>query len=220
MARNILKIDDITIENVTQRTIAILGQKGAGKTLLINKIINQYPKIICIDCVGAVKAKAERFRVSESSLDKPVKFGRVSQLDKKVIINIGKLPQHKKAEFADNFFDTIYYPDGIIAIDEIHEICPQIRGKYSNSAERYIRHCRNENTGVVFTSQRPQAVNKMVLSLADCYILMRIIYHSDWEICEDIFRDHVSREELKQIHNKVGSFGLGDALVIDVRPSG
>lgn len=219
--RKDITIDGITIKNITQRTVACLGQKGGGKTTLLRKVmrISDLPTW-CVDCVGAVQSP----RSVNLKIKKPAQIDAVRKVitvhnPQKLCMNVGTLEQSEKAAFADKFFAFIEYrANMLILIDEVHELCPQFRGTYSSKTEQYVRHCRNYNVGVFFTSQRPQAVNKNLLALADDYLIFRILYERDWDVIENLLKPHMTREELMDTKARVTSFKFGDVLHVDVQP--
>ena len=59
-----LKIaENAKVNNATQRTISIIGGKGAGKTTLIKMLLDQEKSVLCLDPLNVINGDIEAYRI-------------------------------------------------------------------------------------------------------------------------------------------------------------
>lgn len=215
MQKITLTVQAITIPNITQKTVAILGQKGAGKSTLAGLMGRHLKtKVFIIDPVGSKPMQSRQFQkliVTGGYTPKVEKFLTESN---KVLIDISGLSTPEQVEWCDNLF-LKNWDDMIIIVDEVHFISPQLGGAKSEQFLRFVKTCRNFNTGIIVTSQRPQSVSKEVLALCDVYIIGRVIYPLDRKICVDLIEPFYTKDDLKVKEREMQDKKYLEFLVID-----
>lgn len=171
-------------------------------------------RVIIIDPVGSKPLQSKQFQrlvVTEPYKPEVTKFLR---LHDKVLIDISKLSTPDQAKWCDGLF-SINWSDMMIIVDEVHFIAPQMGGTRSHNFLRFAKTCRNYNTGLIVTSQRPQSVSKEVLALCDIYIIGRVIYPLDRKICMDLIEPFYTRDELKVKEKEMQEKKYMEFLVVD-----
>ena len=134
---------------------------------------------------------------------------------KNVIISCIDMVQDEEILLVDLLLPLLSFKNGYIFIDEVHEFVPLHSG--SLELERFIRHCRNKNIGVIMTSQRPASVKKNVLALTDYLIVYRLTWTHDLEAIKMLIRDQCSKEETKRIMADIQRLDFMEGYVIDYR---
>ena len=218
-----LKVQNIEVSNVTQKTIAVLGQKGAGKSTLIRMIGETFDgKVPCIilDPIGGQAVKSNVFyqmKVSNPDISSSTqKWLRETWVNKEcILIDTSRLTTPEYVEWADYFFSSPWLKDGVVIVDETHFLVPQMRGKFSLQFQKFAKVCRNENVGLILSSQRPQSVSKEILALTDVYVIGRVVYTSDREIVMSLIAPFISKEEYVIYEKQIQEFKFLEFLVVD-----
>ncbi|MDD5501516.1 MAG: type IV secretory system conjugative DNA transfer family protein [Candidatus Omnitrophica bacterium] len=226
-----LRLGKVTVKNVTQRTIALIGQKGSGKTTAIRLMAREFDKmklpVLVIDPTGAA-VDADFFNMKvPAGLGKEEKAALYQAIDTAwnekapLVMDISDMNRKEAAELSAELFPYLLHKqDGIVIVDEIPDLTPQFGEFKSEELIRFNRKCRNRNIGFVFGTQRPASVSKDVLALADVLLIMRLAWPGDMEAVEKILKRKYKREELDGTMQKVSHFGAGDVLVVDFRTKG
>jgi hypothetical protein len=177
-----LKIaDNAKVLNATQRTVTIVGGKGAGKTTLIKMLLAQETSVLCLDPLNVINGDIEAFRIPINKGDDEKKIIGTAKiinsiLNKKgnVVLYFNEMLREEITEKMDWLFPLLTYRNGFVFFDEVHEFTPHFSG--SQEIHRFIRHCRNKNIGVVMSTQRPASVDTNVIGLTDYLVLFRITW--------------------------------------------
>ena len=226
-----LKVGKIEVKNVTQRTIALIGQKGSGKTTAIRLITRQLDKlglpVITIDPTGAAR-DPDFFNVGVPAAMEEDDYDNLFMVidtawdeAKPLVIDISEMNRKQASEFSSKLFPFLLKKrDGIVIVDEIPDLTPQYGEFKSEELIRFNRKCRNQNIGFVFGTQRPATVSKDVLALADVLLVMRLAWPGDVEAIEKILKRKYDRDELDATLSKVSRFKAGEVMVIDFRTEG
>lgn len=186
-------------------TVAIVGNKGSGKTVLLEHLAMKFYErgddVVYIDAVGASFEHAKSgtlddtlfnwINIDISKIDEDVLkkyIARLIKVDSINAFNLMYLTQKEKVDVADKLFRILQkIKNYVLIIDEIQELTPQLRGHYSQETERIIRVGRNFGIKpVIFSSQRPQTVSKQVLALSDVFIIKKIDYYRDANVLGEI----------------------------------
>ena len=213
----------IKVNNITQKTIALLAQKGGGKSTLIRmigeKLDGKLP-IIILDPVGGTSVQSAKFyqmKVTSDNLTGHTMKWLKKEWENKstVLIDTSRLNTPDYVEWAEAFFNLPWLKDGLIIVDETHFLVPQMRGKYCLNFQKFVKVCRNDNVGVIVSSQRPQSVSKEILALTDQYIIGRIVYTSDREIALSLIEPFITKEQYVQYERTIQEFGFMEFLCVD-----
>lgn len=234
MKYNLNLQNQIVIENATQRTISIIGGKGTGKTTTLKLLLENYKQVkntnknfqgmFVLDPLNVIRSKrieGFRFIINYTFTPKDIdilakKINILLQQRVNIVLSFKKRIQKEIVDFLDVFMPSLKLRNSLIELDEIHEFCPQEGGAYSNEVERYIRHCRNDNVGVIMTSQRPAKVSKNVLALTDYLILYRLTWPHDLKAVKEVIGGHF--EDTKSTNEFISSIskkGFLEGAIID-----
>ena len=223
MRQETIKLQQIEIDNATQRTMTILGGKGTGKTTLLKMLMKQVSPVVVFDPLNVIDSKsidAYRIKISNRFTDEDTdKAARVINIfvkkGKNVVVSCVNMVREEEIELVNLLIPKLNLKDCYVFIDEVHEFAPLHSG--SLEIERFIRHCRNQNVGIIMTSQRPASIKKDVLALTDYLILFRITWTHDIEAIRDLIKNQCDKNEQRQILSQLQRFGFMEGYVIDYR---
>jgi DNA helicase HerA-like ATPase len=203
MDQKTLHLGNLEIQNLTQRTISILGGKGSGKTTTMKMLAKVSPvPVVLFDPLNVMKVQGfKRMIVNKATITKGKETAVLLNKFKKenIIIAFHELLQKEQATFLNDLFAHWKPENSLIGIDEVHEVTPEsgVSGQYAPEVDRAVRHWRNRNVGFVLSSQRPASVDKNVLALTDLLILYRMTWTHDIEATKKILGNKLSGEEVK-----------------------
>ncbi len=235
-----LKLSNVEIQNLTQRTIAIIGGKGSGKTQTLKMLAVSIPDDIptyifdplnIIRIEGFTKLIVSRHAMKKADKDKKdddvgddlgkLYAQTIPRLkEKKIIFGFESMLQEEMVRFCNSFFKFWHPENCMILFDEIHEFTPE-RGmgmEYSEEIERGFRHWRNSNVGFIMNTQRASFTSKKVLGLTDFLILYRITYTNDVEAAKDLIKNMLSKEDTDAVISKVQTKGFLEGYTINFIP--
>jgi len=217
-----LKIaDNAKVLNATQRTVTIVGGKGAGKTTLIKMLLAQETSVLCLDPLNVINGDIEAFRIPINKGDDEKKIIGTAKiinsiLNKKgnVVLYFNEMLREEITEKMDWLFPLLTYRNGFVFFDEVHEFTPHFSG--SQEIHRFIRHCRNKNIGVVMSTQRPASVDTNVIGLTDYLVLFRITWKNDIEAIKELLKYRIeTKEEMNQTLSDLQHFGFMEGFTVD-----
>jgi len=201
----------------------VLGGKGTGKTTLLKMLLKSEEKVLVFDPLNVISGKsldAYKIKVKNGFTDEFI--GKVALLTtkllkqkKNVVISCVNMVQEDEIRLVNTLLPKIQYKDGFIFIDEIHEFAPLHGG--SLEIERFIRHCRNKNIGVVMTSQRPASVKTNVIALTDYLITFRLTWKNDVEAFKQLVDNQIDKEDLKKLLADLQRLEFMEGFIIDYR---
>ncbi len=221
-----LKVGKLTISNISQRKVSILGGTGSGKTstlkLLALQAMHDGLTVFVFDPLNVIRIEGfDKIIVDKKAIGNGKALGNLlnNKFKKPMIIGFRDLLQSELAEFVNDVFSVWTPKDAVILIDEIHEFVPEsgTAAKYSPEVERAVKHWRNMNVGFVFTSQRPAYVKKNVLALTDFMVLYRTTYPTDVKVIEDIVGNILTPEETDSIIKNIQTKSFLTGYAIDFR---
>lgn len=209
---------------MTQKTISVLGGKGCGKSTILRMIgkslSDQKCPTIILDPIGGNSIKDKAFvnlKVTQPLDKDTIKWLKEQWAEKKtVLINAEKLNDPDFVLWCEGFF-SMKWKNGVIIVDEVHYIIPQQRGKYCLSFQSYSKKCRNDNTGLILSSQRPQSVNKETLALTDTFIIGRTMYVNDREVVVNLVKPFINREEIPAFESKIQKLPFLTFIILNYR---
>lgn len=197
-----LKLGNIEIENITQRTVSIIGGKRTGKTTTLKMMALAFPahvKLFIFDPLNVIPELPgfDKIRIRKNDITKGAEFGKfLNKVDlgkkkKGIIFSFIKLLQKEVTQFTDALFKVWNPKDCVIAFDEIHEFTPEMgmHMEYGGEIERAVRHWGNKNIGFIFTTQAPAFVAKKIIRLTDYFILYRVTWTADIKVVKDLLKE-------------------------------
>lgn len=195
MLKQNLNLGPLSIRNLSQRKISILGGTGSGKTSTLKMIAAASPfPVFIFDPLNVIRISGfDRVVFPKTSWEKGAEAGKIfsKMKPRNIIFSFKDWLQEEISPFANKFFSNWKPRNCIIAIDEIHEFIPEtgVGGKYAPEIERAVRHWRNEDVGFVLTSQRPALVKKNVLALTDFLIVYRTTWPHDIQAIKEVIQN-------------------------------
>jgi len=222
-----LQIQDIKIEDPLQRTIGIIGQKGSGKTITMILIWRECKKkkIPCLffdtlNCIhGDSKIIIRKWsdkETKEKMVNIAVKAIRgVIKNKESIVIGFKNLIPSEIQGFCNSLFQELEIYNCMVFFDELHEYCPElIQG--SEEIQRFIRHCRNNNNGVVFNTQRPALIKKNVFALSDLLIIYRTMWNTDLKVIAEILKNAgYGQEKIDEVKKDMQALKKFEGFKID-----
>jgi len=220
-ARRLKIADNAFVNNATQRTVTIIGGKGAGKTTLIKMLLEQEKSVLCLDPLNVINGDIEAYRIPVKKTDdeKHLKgtakiINSLLQKKKNVVLYFNEMLREEITEKMDILFPLLTFRDGFVFLDEVHEFCPHFSG--SQEIHRFIRHCRNKNIGIVMSTQRPASVDTNVIGLTDYLVLFRITWKNDIEACKELLKYRIeTKEEMDKTLSELQHMGFMEGYTVD-----
>jgi len=222
MYKTDLKIQGkINITNATQRTITVMGGKGTGKTTLIKMFIDLPEGFLVFDPLNVINFESENlFRIGIKKDDSEKRIKDIAKIvnkflgeKKKIILFFSEMVKDEIKDKMEILFPTLNIKDCFVVFDEIHEFVPHFGG--SVEIERFIRHCRNKNIGIIMSTQRPASVATNVIALTDYLILFRITWKNDTKAVQEILQYKLDKDQQKNVIGKLQTYDFMEGYVLD-----
>jgi len=229
MKKEVLEVGQIHIENVTQRTVAVIARKGWGKSTILKMLAYSAPvDLPCylFDPLGKIHIDGfEKLLITkkvalDEALIKKIGMGFAKVKNTKIIFSFQGLLQSEISTFADNFFAVWKPSNCLVFIDEMQEVCPErsMGLQYSPEVERHVRHDRNENVGFIVATQRPAFTSKNILGLMDYLILGGVTMNQDRKVVEELLTDMLGSDETEKVMAKIQTKGFLEGWTVDYIP--
>lgn len=196
---------DLTLDSTAAtQTFGIMARKGAGKTYLASKLVEQLASIDCpqvvIDPVGnwwglTVAADGHGAGLSfvvlggeKGDVELPPEGGAavadlVIEKNLNVVLDVSSFSKGEMRRFVADFCEQLFDHSKnrrqarMVVFEEAQRFAPQqFKGqeRMLGAVEDIVRLGRNYGLGCMLISQRPQSVNKEVLSQVECLFVGQI----------------------------------------------
>lgn len=219
------------VKNILERphaVVSMLGMRGCGKTYLSCHI--NFPSdvtVIYIDVVGVFVGYMNIQALECDKLPTQEAFNKVlmkalddpqTRTEKKLILDISQLTRDDMVTVVNWLSDFLFYQrrKGKYAIvaDEVGEFMEQEHGYYAQSFERLVRMGRNKGIMyMILITQRPQKVNKHILTLSEYYVVFKFIHNLDISAVREILGK--SEKEFTDIALDIKGLGVGEYMLTD-----
>lgn len=227
-------------ETVTE-TIAILGKRGAGKTttarVIAEELLTAELPIVVLDPTGvwwglrsSADGQSEGFPIiifGGDHADVPLEPNAGTLIadviiDERIpaVLDLSTLSKTAMRSFVAVFLERLYHRNRQalhVIVDEADLFAPQ---RLPKGAERLygamddlVRRGRVRGLGVSLITQRPQVLNKDVLSQCEVLIAMRMVGTRDVAAIDDWVRLHADEEEARTVKASLPSLPIGTAWV-------
>jgi hypothetical protein len=137
------------------------------------------------------------------------------------VIDLSLLRKNERLRFSADFLETLYRLNRQamhLFIDEADVVAPQKtftpeQARCLGAADELVRRGGIKGIGVTMISQRPQVVNKDVLSQIDMLIVLQMNHPKDLHAIEDWVVEHVNKETAREMLASLPALPIGHAWV-------
>lgn len=225
-------------EAVTQ-TFAILGIRGSGKTntgvVLAEELLEAKQQVVIIDPVDVWWGLKSSFPIpviGGEHADVPLEGGAgvvladfVVETRASVILSLAHLSMNDQRRFAGDFAKRFYLRKApteyrtpvMVIVDEADEFVPQRiphgHEEMFGAFDRLARRARVRGVGLTLISQRPQVVNKDVLTQIETLVAMRLLHKLDRKAVEAWIEAHDTAGRKEEFLASLASLDRGEAWI-------
>lgn len=223
-------------------TAVILARKGSGKTytsaVLTEEMLKASQQVVIVDPVGvwwglksSADGKAAGFPIAvfggdHADIDLEPGSGQI--IAEAVvghgfscILDLSLMTKGEMARFSAPFLENMYRLNRNsmhLVIDEADAFAPQRTfgvddAKMLGAMQSIVRRGRARGIGVTMITQRPQVLNKDVLTQADVLIALRLSHNKDIDAIEEWVNVHAEPREAKAMVESLPSMPTGTAWV-------
>jgi uncharacterized protein len=137
------------------------------------------------------------------------------------VIDLSLLRKNERLRFAADFLETLYRLNKQamhLFIDEADVVAPQKtftpeQARCLGAADELVRRGGIKGIGVTMISQRPQVVNKDVLSQIDMLMVLQMNHPKDLHAIEDWIVEHVNKDTAREMLASLPALPIGHAWV-------
>lgn len=223
-------------------TAVILARKGSGKTytsaVLTEEMLEAGQQVVVLDPVGVwwgLKSSADGqyagypiavFGGDHADIQLLPESGQVIadavvEHGFSCILDLSLMTKGEMARFASTFLEALYRRNRNsmhLVIDEADAFAPQRTfgvddAKTLGAMQSIVRRGRARGIGVTMITQRPQVLNKDVLTQADVLIALRLSHPKDIDAIEEWVNVHAEPREAKAMVESLPSMPTGTAWV-------
>ncbi len=224
--------DNLTIQlpDVLGQCIAILGIRGSGKsntaTVLAEEMLAAGLPVCIVDIAGEFFGLKEKYQVlvagKSAHVDVPLATGQGAALAEfsfnqriPVILDLSGYRRDDRFDVLSEFLEQAWELAGnlrtpyFVFLEEAHNYIPQSGGSpVDDIVTAMVTEGRKRGLSLVMISQRPQKINKDVLTQAELYFLHRVRHPLDIKAYQDIIADKAVKDgEIRQLET-------GQAMVL------
>jgi hypothetical protein len=223
-------------------TAVILARKGSGKTytsaVLTEEMLEASQQVVIVDPVGvwwglksSADGKAAGFPIAvfggdHADIDLEPGSGQVIaeaivRHGFSCILDLSLMSKGEMARFSAAFLESLYRLNRNsmhLVVDEADAFAPQRTfgvddAKMLGAMQSIVRRGRARGIGVTMITQRPQVLNKDVLTQADVLIALRLSHPKDIDAIEEWVNVHAEPREAKAMVESLPSMPTGTAWV-------
>jgi uncharacterized protein len=223
-------------------TTVVLARKGSGKTyfasVMAEEMLTAGQQVVAVDPVGvfwglksSADGKAAGFPIAvfggdHADIDLEPGSGQViaeAIVDHgfSCILDLSLMTKGEMARFSATFLEALYRRNRNsmhLVIDEADAFAPQRTfgvddAKMLGAMQSIVRRGRARGIGVTMITQRPQVLNKDVLTQADVLIALRLSHPKDIDAIEEWVNVHAEPKEAKAMVESLPSMPTGTAWV-------
>jgi len=239
MTLKISKTVSLPLDFITS-TQAILAKKGSGKSYTASvqaeELLEAGQQIVVIDPTGAwhglrssADGKSSGYSIAilgGEHADVPLEAtageviaDAIAAEHFSAILDLSLFRKGESLRFMAAFMETLYRKnrDALhLFIDEADVVAPQRtfgvdEGRVLGATEDIVRRGRIRGIGCTLITQRPQVLNKNVLSQVDMLTLLRMSHPKDLGAIDDWVAVHADEKEAKRMMTSLPSLPIGDA---------
>jgi len=225
-------------------TSAILAKKRVGKTYLAQKIaeglLAAHQQVVVIDMTSAwwgLRSSADGTSAGYPITifggkhgDVPLEATAGEMLAEAIVkdrfsavLDVRLLKKGQRIRFIADFLEALYDKNTEamhLFMDEADAYIPQRsfspeEARALGAADELVRRGGIGGIGVTMISQRPQVLNKNVLSQVDTLSILRMNHPKDIDAVEDWMKNHADGPLIKEILSSLSSLPRGDAWHLD-----
>lgn len=221
--------------------IATLAMKGSGKTYankgLVERLLQMGRRVVIMDPLNVwwgLKAKPDGsagFPVTvvggpnaDIALD-PTKgealAAYVAKSHVQMVIDVSDLRSGELITFSIAFFGELYRVNREalwLILEEADVFAPQNPQERESfmlhEVDRLARRGRGRGFRLWTICQRPQELNKKVISQTSTLIMMRLMAPRDRAAAEDWMKSHLGMAEVKEISGRMASLPIGEGIIL------
>lgn len=201
-------LDDLKMEDLIGKRIAVLGISGSGKTntvaVLVEEMLAQGLPVTIVDIEGEYYGLKERFPLlvagrSEQAevpllVENAAALASISmQRGISVILDLSEYDQEEMQAILLAYFEALWKQSTAlkspyeVVIEEAHEFVPQgTKSPLKTLLTRFALRGRKRGVGVILASQRSAKVEKDVLTQANILFLQNVIHPTDLNVYKDL----------------------------------
>lgn len=235
-----LRLGDTQLpEQAITETFAILGKRGSGKTttarVLAEELLAKSLPVVVLDPTGVwwgLRTSADGTGDGYPAVifggdhaDVPLEPGAgelianvIVEQHLSAVLDLSLLSKTAARTFAATFLERLYLRNReplMVIVDEADLFAPQ---RLAHGHERLlgamddlVRRGRVRGLGTVLITQRPQVLNKDVLSQAEALIALRMVGKRDIDAIDDWVRVHADEDEARQVKADLPTLPIGHA---------
>lgn len=227
---------------VVSRTIAILAQKGAGKTYTAMKLaellLDMSGQVVALDPTGVwwgLKAEGAGpgFPIlvmggEHGDLALPPKSGSVVadfvvESGQSVVLDLSGFESNAEQDrFVTDFAERLFRAKAKsrsalhLMLDEADAFAPQRcmpgQQRMLGAIEAIVRRGRSRGLGMTMISQRPAVLNKNILTQADLLVALRVVGVQDHKALGEWTSINGTKEQQRQFLDELPSLPTGEAF--------
>jgi len=230
-------------EHLLRQGLAIVGRTGSGKTYaakgLAEPILASNLPACIVDPTGAwwgLRLTQDGQAASDMEIavlggdhrDIGIESGQGTIVGRlvgegrlpRVIVDISHFSNHEAVRFLTDFFEELYRVNRsplYLVLDEADMMAPQSplpeTRRLQGAVNKIVRRGRIRGFRPILITQRPQVIDKSVLSQIDTLIAMKLTAPQDRKAILDWFKGHAGVEDPQEIVAQLPSLSVGSGFI-------